>query len=95
MKLNIFSYFEFNLDCTEALFYKSRINIHGVYVTNKKKLRKVSFKSKKRICITVNSNFNSIETNNSNTSNSNNVMENSNLLSINAHTKSSLNKLIN
>ena len=60
----------------------------------RKQGRKVSFKSRKRIFINVNSHFNSSETNNLNTSNSDNVILNSNLPRISVHTKSSLNKLI-
>ena len=37
MTLNVFSNSKFNFDCTEALFYRSKINIHGVYVIKKKK----------------------------------------------------------
>ena len=55
---------------------------------------KVSFKSKKRRRITVNSHFNSIETNNSNKSNSDDVIGCSNLPRINVNTNSSLEKLI-
>ena len=54
--------------------------------------RKVSFKSKKRIHITVNSNLNSSETNNSNKSNSDYDIVNSNLSRIKVHTKTSINK---
>ena len=60
----------------------------------RKQGRKVSFKSNKRICISVNSHFNSSETNNLNTPNSDNVIGNSNLPLINVHTKTSLNKLM-
>ena len=56
--------------------------------------RKFSFKSKNRRRITVNSHCNSSETNNYNTSNSDDVIENSNLPCIKVHTKFSLNKLI-
>ena len=45
--------------------------------------------------ITIDSHFNSSEKNNFNTSNSDDVIGNSNLPRINIHTKSSLNKLIN
>ena len=55
--------------------------------------RKLSLKSKKRICITVNSHFNSSETNNLKTSNSDNVIGNSNLPCMNVHNKISLNKI--
>ena len=92
--LNVFSNFGFNFDCTEALFYKSRINSDGVDVIKKKKREEVSSKYNKSKFITVNSHFNSSETNNSNTSNSDNVIENSNLPRINFHTESPLNKLI-
>ena len=91
MTLNVFSNSRFNFDWTVALFYKSKINSHGVYVIKKKKSkRKVSLKSKKRRHITVNSHSNSSETNNSNTSNSDDVIGNSNLPPINIHTKISL-----
>ena len=56
--------------------------------------RKVSFESKNRRRITVNSNFNSSEKDSLNTSNSDNCIGNSNLPFINVHTKSSLNNLI-
>ena len=56
--------------------------------------RKVSFNSKKRICITVNSHLNSSESNNSNKSNSDDVIGNLNPPCINAYTKITLNKLI-
>ena len=54
----------------------------------------VSFKSKKRVCITVDLYFNISETNNSKTSNSDDFIVNSNLPRINVHTKISLNKII-
>ena len=56
--------------------------------------RKVSFKSNKKICITVNSHLNSSETDNYKTSNSDDVIGNSNLPRINDHTKIALDKLI-
>ena len=55
---------------------------------------KVSYKSKKKRCVTINSHVNSGETNNSNTPNSENVIGNSNLTHINFITKIPLNKLI-
>ena len=94
MTLNVFSNFKFNFDYTEALFYKSKINSHGVYIIKKKIWEKASYQSKKRRYITVNSHFNSSETNHLNTSNSDNVIGNSNLSRINVHTKILLNKLI-
>ena len=94
MKLNIFSSYKFNIDSTEAFFYRIKINSHVIDFTKKKKGRKVSFKYKKRVCITVNSHLNSSKTNNSNKSNSHNVIGNSNLHLINVHNESSLNKLI-
>ena len=36
MKLDVFSNFKFNFNCTNALFYKGRINSDGVYVIKKK-----------------------------------------------------------
>ena len=67
-----------------------------VFMSSKiKQGRKVSFKSNRRICITVNSHFNSSETNHLNASNSNDAIGNSNLPRINVHTKISLNKLMN
>ena len=60
----------------------------------RKQGRKVSFKSKKKICITGISDLNSIETNNLNTSNSDDVIGNSYPPRINVHTESSLNKLL-
>ena len=47
-----------------------------------------------RICITVNSQYNSSKTDNLNTSNSDDVIGNPNISRINVHTKISLNKLI-
>ena len=35
--LNVLSIFRFNFDCTVALFYKSKINIYGVYAARKEK----------------------------------------------------------
>ena len=36
MTLDVFPIFKFNFNCTDALFDKSKINIHGVYVIKKK-----------------------------------------------------------
>ena len=36
--LKAFSNFKFNFDWTKALFYRSKINSHGVYVIKKKKM---------------------------------------------------------
>ena len=63
-------------------------------LSRQKQGRKVSFKSKKRRCITVNSHLNGIETHNSKTSNSDDVIGNSNPSRINVYAKNSLNKLI-
>ena len=71
------------------------MNSHGVYLIKKKQGKKVSFTSKRKICITVNPHFNSSEKYNPKSSNSNNVIGNSNLPRINVHTESSLNILIN
>ena len=57
--------------------------------------RNLSYKSKKRRCITVNSHINSSKSNNLDTSNSNNNAENSNLPRINVQTETSFNTLIN
>ena len=54
----------------------------------RKQWRTFAFKSKKMICIIVNSHFKIIETNNLNTSNSDNVTVNSNLPRIIVHTES-------
>ena len=70
-----------------ALFYKSKINSHGVYIIKNKIGWKVLFKSNKRICVTVKSNFNNSETDNLNTSNSDDVIGNSNVPCIDVHTK--------
>ena len=56
--------------------------------------RKDSFKYKKRRCITVNLHLNSSKANNSNTSNSDDVIRNSNLPRINVNNKTLLEKLI-
>ena len=69
MTLNFFSNFKFDFDCSEAIFYKIKINSHGVYVINKKIWRNVSYKSKKSVCINVNSHVNISKINNSKTSN--------------------------
>ena len=60
----------------------------------RKQGRKVSFKSNKRRCTTVNSHDNSSESSDPNTYNSDNVIGNSNLPHINVHTERSLNKLV-
>ena len=62
--------------------------------SRRKQGRKVSFKSNNMRCIAVNSHFNSSETNNSKTSNSDDVANNLKIPCINIHTKSSLNKLV-
>ena len=93
MTVIVFSNFKFNFDCTVALFYKSKINSHGVYVTKKKTREEYFIKLKKRRCINVNSHFNNSKTNNLNTSNSDNSIGNSNLTCINVHIKNPLNKV--
>ena len=35
MALNVLLIFKFNFDCTEALFYKSKMNSPGVYFAKK------------------------------------------------------------
>ena len=55
----------------------------------------VSFNSKKSIFITFNFHLNGSWTNNSNTSNSDDVIDNSNIPRVNVHIKIALNKLIN
>ena len=54
----------------------------------------VSYKSRKRMCINVNSHINSSESNNLNTSNSDNVTGNSNILCINVQAKNLFNTLL-
>ena len=71
------------------------MNIHGVYATKKKKGRKISYKSNRIRCITINSHVNSSESNHLNTSNSNNVIGNSNLPCINVQTKRPFSTLVN
>ena len=56
--------------------------------------RKVSFKYNKSRCTTVKSHVNSSESNDQNTYNSDNAIENSKFPCINIHTKFSLNELI-
>ena len=63
-------------------------------LSRRKQGRKVLSKSNKRRCITVNSQFNSSKTNSLNTSNSDDIIYNSNNPRVNVHTKTSLNKLI-
>ena len=92
--LNVFSGFKFDFNCTDALFYKSKINSHGVYVTKKKQGSKFSFKYNKSICTTSNSHVNSSESNDPNTYNSDNVIGNSNIPRINIYTKHSSNELV-
>ena len=62
--------------------------------SRRKQGREVSFRSKERRYISGKSHFNSSENNNSNASNSDDVIGNSNLTFINVHTKSSLNKIV-
>ena len=63
-------------------------------LSRRKPGRRILYISKKRICITVTSQVNSNESNNPNTYNSNNVIENSNLPHINVHNECSSNELI-
>ena len=66
-----------------------------VFMSSRRKLgNNFSFNSKKSRCITVNSHFNSSESNNLNASNSDDVIENSNIPCINVHIKNLLNKII-
>ena len=59
-----------------------------MFTSSRRKLgRKFSFESKNRRRIAVKSNFNSGETSNSNTSNSDDVIGDSNLPHINVHTE--------
>ena len=37
MTFNVFSNFKFNLYCTKAMFYRSKINGCGVYIIKRKK----------------------------------------------------------
>ena len=74
MALNVISIFKFKYDCTEVIFYISKINSHGVYVVKKEKIRKVSCKSKKMRCAIVNLHVNISESNHFNASNSDNVI---------------------
>ena len=86
--------FKFNFNCTDALFYKSKINSHVVFVTNKKQERNISFKSNNRRCTTLTSYVNSSKSNDPNTYNNDIVAGNSNLPHVNVHTKHSSNNLI-
>ena len=63
-------------------------------LSRRKNGKKVSYKSKKRICTTVNSHINSSESNNPNTSDSVNIIGDSNLPHINVQTKIPFNTLI-
>ena len=62
--------------------------------SRRKQGRNLSYKSKKRICTTVNSHINRSESNNPNTSNIDNVVGNSNVPRINVQNESSINTLI-
>ena len=87
MTLNFLSNFKFYFDSTEGLFYKSKINSHGVYVVKNKTWLEGFSKSKKRRFTTVTSHVNSSESNDLNTYNSYNVIGNSNIPHINVYTK--------
>ena len=89
MTQNVFSYVRFNLNCTDALFFESKINSRGVTPPRQKHGRKVSFKDTKRICTTVISHVNISKSYDPNTYNIDNIIENPNVPSINVHTKCS------
>ena len=59
MTLNFLSNSKFYFDCIEGLFYKSKINIHGVEVDKTKTWSEGFPKSKKRGSTTVTSHVNS------------------------------------
>ena len=94
MKSNFVSNSKFYLNCTEGLFYKSKINSPGVYVFKTKHGWKVFTKSKKKICTTVTSHVKSSKSNDLNTYNSDNVIGSSNIYLINIYTKRSSNKRV-
>ena len=87
MTLDFLSNFKFYFDSTEGLFYKSKINNHGVYVVRKKTWSEGFPKSKKRRCTTITSHVNSIKTNYLNTYNIDNVIGNLNIPHINNNTE--------
>ena len=94
MTLKFFSNSKFYFDCTEGIFYKSRINSHDVYFVKKKTWSEGFSKSKKRRFTTVTSHVNTRKSNNMNTYNSDNVIGNSKPPQINVHTKLSSNELV-
>ena len=94
MTLNFLSNFKFYFESTEGLFYKSKINSHGVYVFKNKAWLELFPKSKKRRFTTVTSHVNSSESNDLNTYNRDNVIVNSNITRINVHTECSSNELV-
>ena len=76
MTLNFLSNFKFYIDCTEGLFYRSRINSDGVYVFKEKHVQKVFSKSKNRRSTTVTSHVNISKSDDLNTYISDNVIGN-------------------
>ena len=94
MTLNFLSNFRFYFDRAEGIFYTSKINSRCVYVIKTKTWSEGFSKSKNRRCSTVTSHVHSSESNNPNTFNSDNVVENSKLPHINVHSKRSLNELV-
>ena len=94
MTLKFISNFNFNFNSTEGLFYRSKINSHGVYVVKNKTWLEGFSKSKKRRFTTVTSHVNSSESNDLNTYNRDNVIGNSNIPRINVHTECSSNELV-
>ena len=94
MKLSFLSISKFYFDCTQGLFYKSKINSNGVYVVKTKTWSEGFYRSKNRRGTTVTSNLNSRESNDLNTYSIDNVIGNSNLPRINVHTERSSNELV-
>ena len=94
MTLNFLSHFKFYFDCTEGIFFKSKINSHNIYVVKTKTCLEGFSKSKRRRCTTVTSHVDSSESNDLNTYNSDNFIGNSNIPRINIHTKRSSNELV-
>ena len=86
--------FQIHFYYIKVLFYNGNKNNMVFTLSRRKHVRKVFFRSKKRICTTINSRVNSNKSNNLNESNSDNGIGNSSLPCINVQNESHFNKLI-
>ena len=93
MILNFLSNFKFYLDCTKELFYKIKINSHGVYVVKTKTWLEGFPESKKRRYTTGTPHVNCSESNDMSTYNSDSGIVNSNIPCININIKTLSNEL--